>query len=70
MKSRGSDERLERIEWSGPYILRDGITITMDEMARAADMNVTRSLTGSFGSQLMRIINESTIKLFLAPVPK
>lgn len=30
-KSKWSNEILKKIEWSGPNMVRDGITITMDE---------------------------------------
>lgn len=54
-KSTGSDERPKRIESSDPYVIQDRITFTMNEMARAADVDVHRSLTARIPSGLVQI---------------
>lgn len=61
---RRSDEKMARVEKSGPYEVRDGIAITMDEMALAADMLVCRSSTAGFASVLADILKLSSIKIF------
>lgn len=65
-KSETSVERLERIERSRPYAVQDGIEITLGDMARAADMDVRRSLAASFASGLVKVFKVSTTKHFLA----
>lgn len=61
-----SDERLERVENNRPYVVRDVITITMEEMVRAADVGVLRSLTASFASELVNFFEVTTTKMILA----
>lgn len=43
---------------------RDWITITMDEIVRAANVGARRSSTGSFASELVELIKVSAIKYF------
>lgn len=45
---RQSDERTVKAEKYGPYIIRDRITIKVDEMARAVDISVWRKLAANF----------------------
>lgn len=69
-KLRWCYERLEGVELSGSYVVREEITITMDNMARATDMNVRKSLTVSFATGLAKIFKVSTINTFQAHVRK
>lgn len=47
-KSVRSDERLEKIEKSGPHVEREGITVTMNEMAQATNVGVHKSSTAYY----------------------
>lgn len=47
------DEILAEIESSWPYVVCDLITIIMDEMKRAAYLDVCKILKASFGSELV-----------------
>lgn len=58
-----SAERLAGNERSGPYVVPDGITITMDEVLRAPEGGVRRSVTSSFASGLVDIFEVSNIKI-------
>lgn len=60
---RRSDERMAKIERSGPYVVRDRIR-TIDEMARAVDESRHRRSTASFTSVFVQISEMSTIKHF------
>lgn len=57
-----SDKRLRWIGRSRPYVVRDEVTITMDEIERNADVVVRRSLTASITSLLVNIFQVSTLK--------
>lgn len=46
-----SDVRLTKIERSGPYIVQNGITATIDKMAWAADVGLRRSFSASYVSE-------------------
>lgn len=62
--SGSSNETLERVERSKPYVLLDGIKIIMDEMAWAANMGLRKSLTAVFRTGLVEIVKESIIRMF------
>lgn len=62
--SRRTDERRASIERSEPYVVREGITITMDEIAGATDVGVRRSSTAGFLPGMVVIIRKSTLKTF------
>lgn len=60
-----SNERPAEIQMSMSYVLRDGGTIIMDEMARATEPGVNRALTTTFASALVETYRLQTLKLFL-----
>lgn len=67
-KSGRGDERLQSLESSGPFVVRDMIKITMDELVRTADVGVRRGLTVRFESGMVNIFKVSSIEMFLALV--
>lgn len=65
-KSKRSDRRLERLQRSGLYFVRDGITITVDKMSRAVAVDVRKRVTASFASRLEIHFRVSLQKKFLS----
>lgn len=63
---RRSEEILAKIERGGMYVLCDGLTTTMNEMAQIADIDVCRGSKASFESGLVEIFKLRTIKMFWA----
>lgn len=63
-----SEERRARIDSIGPYVRCDGITSTMDGMARDTDVDGHRSSTACFSSGSVEIFIASTISRLLALV--
>lgn len=61
---RRGDEKTAEIEGSGPCVVRDGITVMMDEMARATNVSVRKSSTVRFHSGLTMNSKVGTIKTF------
>lgn len=59
-----SDEILPKIEKSRPYVVRDGILTTTDEMARGVDVGLCKSSKAGFASGLVEIFKVSTTKRF------
>lgn len=55
-----SDESLAKIKRRRSYVVRDGMTITMGEMARAADLGVPVGSAAGFASGLVDTIEMST----------
>lgn len=58
-KLRRENDRSARTEIVGPYLVCDGITITIDDMARALDATVRRSSATSFASELVEILSRA-----------
>lgn len=52
------------------YLVRDGITTTLDDTAKAADANAGWSSAASFASGLVQRFEESSTQPFLAPMQK
>lgn len=63
-----TNKRTVGIERSGPNIVCTGIKITMDEMARAADMGVRRNSTANLALKLVETLRVGTTVIFLAVV--
>lgn len=63
-KLRQKGERSAETEKNRPYIERDWITITVDEIARAVDVSARGSSAASFASRLLNIFKECTIQIF------
>lgn len=55
---------MARNESRGPYVVRDGITINMDEKVHAAEVGARRSSKSSFVLELVKIFRVSTTKYF------
>lgn len=65
------DRRMEnsKAENCGPYLGRDGVKMTIDEMARSASASAQKSSAASFTSRLMKILNKAlyTCLRYLCP---
>lgn len=61
-----SNGRVARLEMCVPYDVRNWIIIKIDEIAPAADVGVTRILASRVVSDLISILQLSTVELFLA----
>lgn len=59
------NERNAKTERAGPYLVRDGITVTVDEMARTVDASMQGCLAASLASGLEQLPKESTTQIFL-----
>lgn len=64
-KLRLRNERSAKAENDEPYLVRDRITITVEEMARAVHAKVQRVSAASFASKLVEHFKESRIQIFL-----
>lgn len=65
-----SGRKLVRTKRSWSYVVCDILTGTIDEMARAADVGMHWSSTAGFVSGLVKFLEVSTMKIFLAVVRK
>lgn len=63
------NESLEEIKRYGPRVVRDGIPIPINEMARAAHVAAHRSLTAIFISELVQSFKLRILKIILATLP-
>lgn len=61
---RRCDGRLARFENSGPYVINNRITITMDDMARCAGVDVRTSCVAKLASGLVKMFKGGSINLF------
>lgn len=61
-KSGQSNWNAEKIENIGPQVVRDRITIAMNEMIRAADLGAHRSSIASFAAGFVKICRMSIFK--------
>lgn len=60
------DERLEKIERSGPYFVRNGTTIITDKMVRPTNVGARRGLTTSLALDVMKYYKVSAMNIFFA----
>lgn len=58
-----SDKRMEKIENCGPHAIRDGIKITMNKIASAANVGVRGSSAASYALGLMDNFKMSTVMI-------
>lgn len=65
---RQCDEILARIVKRCSHAVRNGISISLEEIAQAADVRMRRSSTASFVSELVILFDVSTVKVFLGIV--
>lgn len=63
-KLERTEQRLARIERSRPYVVRDGIKITVDDIALTADVSDHRSSAASYFPGLVESFEISTTKIF------
>lgn len=64
-KLERSGDIISMIEKSGPYVVRDGITLKMDEVVQSIHLNIRRRSTANLESRLVTIFKGSTIKMIL-----
>lgn len=57
---------MAKAEMGGLYLVHNEIMKAMDEMARAADTNVQKSLAASFVSKGVKCFEESTMQILIA----
>lgn len=62
-KLRREDNGSAKVAPEGPYFVRDGSQLIVNEMARAVDGIARRILVAGFASRLVEHFNERTIKL-------
>lgn len=56
------DERMINAERRRPYLVRDNLIATLNEMTRTVDQNVERDLAANFAWSLVNIFEEKTIQ--------
>lgn len=62
-KIRQKEEEMTKAERRGRYLMRDGMTITMNKTAKVADEILWRILVASSDAGLMELFEENTMQM-------